>query len=364
MPKLTSGADRTALPAPALVALLAAWTLPAAGAEPARGTPQALPASFVGALPCMGSAGVRSQLDLWPDGVFHLQRSCTGSPARDDDRGRWQSTPEGDGIRLHGGREMPLAFAWRGADALVPLDALGRPLDDGRSELRRMPGFRPAPLALRLHGMFRYLADAPGFEECLTGRSYPVAMEGDYRALERAYMASKVGGTGAPIMASFEGEIADRPAMEGDRPTPTVIVKRFVNLWPDQRCEQAMSRASLAETYWRLVRLHGESVTTGAGEREAHLILHANDGGYKGSFGCYRYAGRYHLSGGEIAFDAPQWTADGTCPGVDPDADSPSRSDFADALRDAHRWSVDAQALEWFDAAGSSIALFEAVYLR
>jgi len=37
--------------------------------------------------------------------------------------------------------------------------------------------------------MFRYLADAAQFEECLTGRSYPVAMEGDYLALERAYLA-------------------------------------------------------------------------------------------------------------------------------------------------------------------------------
>lgn len=364
MPSSTAAAARSAHPLTALLTLLAAWTVDASAAEPASAGIPELPASYSGVLPCMGSMGIRAQLDLWPDGVFHLQRSCAGSPARDDDRGRWQRTPEGDGIRLHGGREMPLTFAWRGADALVPLDLQGRPIDDGQSELRRLPAFRPAPLALRLHGMFRYMADAPSFEECITGRTYPVAMESDFLSLERAYMASTVGGTGAAIMASFEGEIGDRPAMDDDHRSPTVIVTRFVNLWPDGRCERAMSRASLAETYWRLVKLRGEPIVASAGQREAHLILHAHDGRYKGSFGCSRYDGGYRVEGDEIGFDAPRWTADTGCTGDGPGYASLPRSGFADALQAARRWSVDAQALEWFDASGSSIALFEAVYLR
>jgi hypothetical protein len=77
-----------------------------------------------------------------------------------------------------------------------------------------------------------------------------------------------------------------------------------------------------------------------------------------------RYAGSYAVDGDGIAFDAPHWTADGGCEDAGRNSASPPQSDFADALRTARRWSIDAQVLEWFDATGASIALFEAVYLR
>jgi heat shock protein HslJ/uncharacterized lipoprotein NlpE involved in copper resistance len=364
LPAPSTPADRLDRRLASLLSLLAACAMNAPRAEPAASVAPALPASFVGALPCKGSLGVRAQLDLWPDGVFHLQRVCAGTPARDDDRGRWQRTPEGDGIRLHGGQEMPLAFAWRGPGVLVPLDAQGQAIGNGPSELRRLPTFQPAPLALTLHGMFRYMADAASFEECLTGRTYPVAMEAEYLALERAYAESEAGGTGKPIMASFDGELADRPAMEGERMTPTVIVQRFVNLWPGGRCERAMSRTSLAETYWRLVRLRSLPVVTPEGQREAHLVFHSRDGRYKGSFGCSRYTGQYHVDGDQLAFESPQWSAEGDCKETDPDSPEPPRSEYAEALDAARHWTINAQVLEWFDVNGSSVALFEAVYLR
>ena len=40
-----------------------------------------------------------------------------------------------------------------------------------------------------MSGMYSYLADAANFTECLTGARYPVAMEADNLALERAYLA-------------------------------------------------------------------------------------------------------------------------------------------------------------------------------
>jgi hypothetical protein len=40
------------------------------------------------------------------------------------------------------------------------------------------------------------------------------------------------------------------------------------------------------------------------------------------------------------------------------------RGRWRGALADARRWTVDAQVLEWFDASGRSIAVFDAVYLR
>jgi copper homeostasis protein (lipoprotein) len=323
-----------------------------------------LPASYAGTLPCADCAGVRAQLDLWPDGVFHLQRIHVGKPGRDDDRGRWQRAPGRDEIQLHGGREMPVSLAWRGSDALVPLDLQGRPAGDEAAVLRRLGSFTPADLQLSLHGDFRYLDDAASFEECLTGRLYPVAMEGDFAALERAYRESPAGVTGQPVVASFDGEIAARPAVRGGPATPAVVVRRFVGLWPGQSCERAMSRASLAETYWRIVRLRAEVPVTAPQRREAHLILHARENRYQGHFDCYAFAGHYRVEGDRIEFDPPVLTSSGTCMTADPAAISPPGVQLRETLQAAQRWAVNAQVLELFDGAGTSLALLEAVYLR
>jgi len=66
----------------------------------------------------------------------------------------------------------------------------------------------------------------------LTGRSYPVTMEGDYIKLERAYLEAEKPEPGAPLMARFEGDITRKPAMEGDTLIPTVSVRRFIGVWP------------------------------------------------------------------------------------------------------------------------------------
>jgi hypothetical protein len=52
--------------------------------------------------------------------------------------------------------------------------------------------------------MFTYMADAARFKQCLTGRSYPVAMESDYLKLVRAYLEVDKPEPGAPLMVSFE----------------------------------------------------------------------------------------------------------------------------------------------------------------
>lgn len=216
----------------------------------------------------------------------------------------------------------------------------------------------PTDLSRGLHGMFTYFADAATFEECFTGRRYPVAMEGDYVALERAYTSLPNRTPGAPVMASFEGEITERPPMEGPGTVPTVVVRRFVGLWPGQTCERAMSHASLAPQYWRIVSLRGSRVSPAANEREPHLILRGEAGGYVANAGCDRLKGRYHVSGLQIAFDPPG--SGGPCP-VEL---QPREAALLEVLAAAHAWKIQGQVLELFDAAGEPIAVLEAVYLR
>lgn len=342
---------------------LAAIALAACQSEPVQGSPGTielqLPASFSGTLPCHNCAGNRAHLDLWPDGVFHLNRAGDAASDRDDDLGRWRRDPGSPVILLYGGREMPLQFEVVGPRTLRTLDVYGNPAAQGvRYDLTSAGQLQPADLSRGLHGMFRYLADAATFEECLTGRRYPVAMEGDYLALERAYLARPDATPGSPVMASFDGEITRRPPMEGTGSVPTVVVRRFVGLWRGQTCERAMSHASLTPQYWRIVSLQGAAVRPIANEREPHLILRGEAGGYIATAGCDRLQGTYRASGPQIAFDPPG--SAGPCP-----AEQRQREAILlDVLAAARGWKIQGQVLELFDASGKPIAVLEAVYLR
>lgn len=358
---VNSGISRQAVRLVAFLAVavpLSACVTPATTATPAS-LELDLPASFTGTLPCHDCKAVRAHLDLWPDGVFHLSRTHDGKPGRDDDLGRWRRDPGAAVILLYGGREMPLQFEVTGPRTVRALDLYGKPAGQGdRYDLTGTGQLQPTDLSRGLHGMFRYMADAAMFEECLTGRRYPVAMEGDYLALERAYLALPGRAPGAPVMASFDGELTERPRMEGTGTVPTVVVRRFVGLWPSQTCERAMSHASLTPQYWRIVSLRGAPVSPVADTREPHLILRGEAGGYIATAGCDRLKGSYRVSGPAIGFEPP--TAAGACP-----AELRQReATLLEVLAAARSWKIQGQGLELFDASGKPIAVLEAVYLR
>lgn len=99
----------------------------------------------------------------------------------------------------------------------------------------------PIPIAygqvqmLPFTGEMRYMADAARFTDCRTGRSYPIAMEADYVKMERAYLEA-VGEPGGPLCVTFEGFIVPRPKTEGDGLETTVVIERFINVWPEEKC--------------------------------------------------------------------------------------------------------------------------------
>jgi heat shock protein HslJ len=217
-----------------------------------------------------------------------------------------------------------------------------------------------AELSLGLGGEMTYLADAATFTECMTGRRHPIAMEGDYLAIERAYLAA-VSEPGAPLYVTFDGTLAERPRMEGGGTERTVVVNRYINVWPGERCERAAADASLSNTYWRIVRLRSEAVAATDGRREPHLILREGDGrgDFKATVGCNGLEGSYRVDAEQVSFSAAA-AATQPCPAP---LDELERS-LAEVLAATARWRIIANTLEFFDASGASLALLEAVYLR
>lgn len=215
----------------------------------------------------------------------------------------------------------------------------------------------PAPATV-IGGMFVYMADAARLTDCRTGASYPVAMEGDYLRLEKAYTAAR-GEPGEPLLVTFAGSIEQRPRMEGEGTDATAVVQRFINVWPDENCERNRADASLTDTYWRIVRLGDEDVVVAEKQREPHIVLHTDKERFNATVGCNRMLGGYQLSGASLRFG----NAASTMMACPPPLDGLERK-LSEVLSATAGWSIYGQFLELTDANGRPLALLRAVYLR
>ncbi|KEF41915.1 MAG: hypothetical protein ER33_08605 [Cyanobium sp. CACIAM 14] len=225
-----------------------------------------LPASWRGDLPDAGGTS-RWQVDLAADGSFQLRQTFLGRPRPNgfDAIGRWRLEAGGNRLVLQGGREAPLVLQpQRGGAVLRKPDQQGQPIRSRHNDrLLRLAAPEPIEPRLHLQGMFRYLADAPSIRLCATDALLPVAMTGDYRRLEQAYLSARPpGAPGRPLLVNLEGLIADRSSAEPGRvPVRTLVVERFLGVHLGRGCADAAG-ATLPGTLWRLQALQdGEAPT-------------------------------------------------------------------------------------------------------
>ena len=310
-----------------------------------------LPASFVGDLPCATCETLRYRLNLWPDQVFHLRRNWKGKDVTRDSIGRWSVDPDQRKLTLRGGDDEV-------ALTILGPDRLRLTAEDGAEYVltaREKPADFDVHLPLR--GMLTFVADEARFTECLTGRDYPLVREGDYEALEHAYLAAGAVAGGA-IMASFDGGILQVPAEDGGGKVPQVLVERFVGVWPGETCERGTGEARLTNTYWKILRLGQSEVAASDGQREPNLILRAGEPDFTATVGCNQILGSYQLDGERLTFTTGPSTLM-ACPGP---LEAWERQ-LVVVLQEATGWRVDGQTLELLDAAGNPLALLQAVYL-
>ena len=220
--------------------------------KPAQAAPLgALPASFIGELPCADCPGIRYHVNLFPDRVFFLRTTYIGRAdnANFDDIGSWVVSSDRNTLILKGEREAPEIFAIKDRETLRKLDVEGREIESLLNyDLRRTKNIEPLEPRLAMRGMYRYFADAGLFTECLTRRKWPVAQEKDNAALESAYAKARLT-TGEELLVNLEGQVAMRPKMEGQGAQLTLVVERFIGIWPGETCGARFSSAPLENTY-------------------------------------------------------------------------------------------------------------------
>jgi copper homeostasis protein (lipoprotein) len=315
-----------------------------------------LPASFAGDFPCADCAGIRYRLNLFPDRAFFLSMTYIGHDrsASFHDIGSWALSSDRRILVLKGGREAPLMLSIVGTNSLRKLDMEGREIESTLNyTLQRTEKFERLEPRLALHGMYRYLADAGLFTECLTGRRWPVAQEGDNPALEHGYLEVRRQ-TGDSVLVNLEGRVEMRPGMEDNTPRPTLVVDRFIGAWPGKTCAPRFATQPLENTPWKLTRLGDRAVFFQKNRPAPNLFFDPDTHRVSGSSDCNRLLGRYELDENRIRFDRLAGTRMACPEGMD------TEKAFLEMLTRTRTWNVIGRHLEFYDAESNFLARFEA----
>ena len=328
----------------------------AAPATPARPV-DALPATFTGVLPCADCPGIEYTLNLMPDQTFFLRTVYRDRPAAaPDDLGRWVIGSDGRTLALQGGRDAPLYFEMIDGATLRKLDNDARRIASSAShDLRRAAAFAPLDARVTMRGELAYRAGDATFAECVTGRSWPVAPEGESATLAELYRRHRAGAGANPLVVSVDARVASRLRPEGGGSEPALLVERVAGAFPEERCAPGPATVSLEDTNWRLTQVRGEPVAAAEGRRqEPGLRLDSATGQFSGSGGCNRLLGSFRREGASLVF-TPAITTRMACP-----AGMETEEALVSALDDVARWRILGRRLELADDRGTVVARFEA----
>jgi copper homeostasis protein (lipoprotein) len=296
-------------------------------------------------------AGPQTVLTLFADHSYRLRVRSGEAPAYD--LGRWGREADGT-LLLRGGREAPLRLSAAADGALHLIGPHGRTVEalQRQAVLDRIDG------PMRMRGLYFYLADAASFSECLTGRRWPVMIEGAHLELERAYLAQGEGGRW--VLATLQGRFVMREPGPGLPPREAIVVEAFDRLWPGETCAaDAPATAALLNTRWRLVQIDGRPVTLAAGQREPFLQLSGEGNRVRGFGGCNPLSGRFEQGSDGFLFKALALTRR-ACAGPA----GAQEAGYLAALRATASRQIVGDALWLGDAQGRVRLRFEALYLR
>ena len=287
------------------VAMIAVRKMPDDAPGPISAIGLRLPATFSGTFPCADCEGIDHNLNLWPEGGFHLSRAWRG---RGDgisqyDLGTWYADPARRALVLDLGDYPPLEFEVKDVNRLRLLARDGTPIT---SELN-YDVVATGPLRdldmkdIFVGGMMSYRDDVPFFTECHSGRTYPIAGGGDFTTLNAAYQRATAG-PDVPLFVQAEASVGMYPD-HADRLGRSIQMNRFVRARPAITCDRQRSTASLYNTYWKIETLRGAPVEAPVRRREAHVVLTESERPtYRATVGCNRIMGAVSRTNDSLMF--------------------------------------------------------------
>jgi hypothetical protein len=137
--------------------------------------------------------------------------------------------------RLH--RALTAACTALAASVLAGCAGPAPRRDPGAGASARERAVAPAE-PRRLLGLYRYRADAASFFDCGSGDQFPVAPDGQGRALQAAYVAARAV-PGEPQLASVDARIVMRALEPGGAPRPALQIERVIGLSAQTQCATA-----------------------------------------------------------------------------------------------------------------------------
>jgi copper homeostasis protein (lipoprotein) len=316
-----------------------------------------LPSSYHGEMPDASGRTVLWHLDVMHGRRYQLRTTDPTTPESDgvDEVGRWWREHDTGRLLLRTDRGASVALLpIEGGRTLRLVDTSEEPGPSRRDyQLRRLPRFSLIEPRLVVTGVFTVAAEGPTIALCAGEWRLPVSMQDDYQALEAAYQQQRRQ-PGQSLLVSVEGLIAVRPHPDPlEPPKRSMVVKRFVSISPRESCD-----SPLRGTYWKLVRLGDTPVPAAEKRHEAHLIFAADELRISGSGGCNRLTGNFDLDGDKMRFSQVADTRMACPAGMD------QEQRFLRSFEKVDRYRISGLRLEMLDAAGTSLARFEAVEPR
>ncbi|MEM8571120.1 MAG: YbaY family lipoprotein [Pseudomonadota bacterium] len=297
-----------------------------------------LPASYRADLELSPGEPRAVQVDLWPDGIYHLRMELGEGDRVRDDIGRWRH--EGEGLALRGGSEAPIFM-------IVPEPGKLRWLNPNHEPVA--PDLVAEPLApfmpeLPVQGMASVEPDGGSFTTCLTSRSYALDGGDGFEDLSSAL----AGQAAKEVLVAVKGRL--------DPTEETLSVQRLIGVFPDHSCESGIADAALVGTYWKILRLRDEEIGVANEAREPSIRL-MSDSTYAATVGCNQIIGSTEIDGEGLRFGAGPMTLMACPPPLDG-----WENGLREVLSATARWQVTGETLELFDEVGAPLALLRAVH--
>ncbi|MBV0932571.1 META domain-containing protein [Marinobacterium weihaiense] len=139
------------------------------------------------------------------------------------------------------------------------------------------------------------------------------------------------------------------PVLAGEDDTQLMLVMK--------RVAREQARATLQNTYWKLISLNGEPVQVVEGEREPHLILKQGNR-VQGFSGCNQFMGQFDQQDGQLSFGPIAGTMRACVPSMT------YERPFLQLMQGQVDWSIEGETLQLNNPEQKIRARFKAIYLQ